>query len=275
MIVLGIIIGLVWGYIHAGKVLYAENEVGHENDYNDVPTLFIPGFFGSRFSFGSLLGRLVTNFRANKSMVIVVKRDGSLKVIGELKQSRPLVQILFSNKSVRVSEQTNAIIRIVNLLHTNYEIDRVNLVGHSMGSISVLWSAVNMGEQTDVVINKIVTIAGPFNDIEVATNAHGIEQTELTKDGPVSQSKVYQVLSQTVKKLPANTEILNIGGVSDSRNNSDGSVSINSVRSLRFIVNQITRRYQELIVTGKNASHRLLHENRQVDKSIAIFLWDS
>ncbi|WP_268912776.1 alpha/beta hydrolase [Lentilactobacillus sp. SPB1-3] len=274
-IALVIILGLVWTYVHAGKLLYSKNSVESPDESNRVPTLFVPGFFGNRFSFGRLLSRLVNGFHANKSMVIVVKRDGSLKVIGALDKSRPLIQILFSKKTVRVKEQTTAIMKIINLLNSDYSINKVNLVGHSMGSISVIWSATNMGKQTHTVINKVVTIAGPFNDIEVATNARGIEQTELNADGPVSRSKVYQVLSETIKDLPTNTQILNIGGISDSKSNSDGAVSINSVRSLGFIVRQITKRYQELIITGKNASHRLLHENHQVDKSLAEFLWDS
>ncbi|AQW21797.1 hypothetical protein PL11_007650 [Lentilactobacillus curieae] len=259
-------------YFKAGQTLLSGQDV-IASHRDDVPTIFIPGFLGNRFSFGRLMARLVRNVNANKSLVATIKPNGNIKLVGNIANYRPLVQVLFSNKSVRVQGQVAGVIKLIKLLNRDYGISEVNLVGHSMGSISVMWLAANLLQQTGVEVNRVVTIAGPFNDIEVATNAYGIEKTVLTNDGPEKKSRVYRILSQNIKKLPTNVQVLNIGGVSDLSNNSDGSVSVNSVRSLRFIMKRISQQYQELIVRGKGSGHSELHENRQVDKSIEVFLW--
>lgn len=75
------------------------------NMLEGVPTLFIPGYFGNRFSFGRLLNRMTKRYGAHKSMVVKVDRHGNIHVSGTLSKSKALIQILFAKKASRPQEQ--------------------------------------------------------------------------------------------------------------------------------------------------------------------------
>ena len=72
--------------------------------------------------------------------------------------------------------------------------------------------------------------------------------------------------------MPADIRFLNIAGNLQNGTFSDGQVSVNSALSLRYLVRDVRRQYQEYIIRGKQAEHSLLHENEQVDQIIGKFL---
>ncbi|MFD1124014.1 alpha/beta hydrolase [Lentilactobacillus raoultii] len=236
-------------------------------------TLFLPGYFGSRFSFGPLLKRLVKNYQADKSLVIIVKRTGRLKLIGELAAKRSVVQILFEDKTSKPRQQAVWLDQICQLLKNQYQIDHLNLVGHSMGCITIFWYLTHQQQHAAVTIDRVVAIAGPFNDSEIARNTAIVDSVPLTAAGPLKKRPIYSALAANIATLPASIQVLNIAGRISDQQKDDGQVSVNSAFSLRYLLNRSLRRYHELIVRGRRASHRLLHENRLVDKSIAKFLW--
>ncbi|MDE7024099.1 MAG: alpha/beta hydrolase, partial [Ligilactobacillus sp.] len=71
--------------------------------------------------------------------------------------------------------------------------------------------------------------------------------------------------------ISPDTKFLNIAGDLENGTASDGSVSLDSVLSLRYLFPRQV--YHEVIVKDKKASHSRLHENRQVDKMIGQFLF--
>lgn len=261
---------LLLGAWHLGRPVSGS---ANEQADQDSVTLFLPGYLGSRFSFGFLLKRLVKNYHADKALVVIVKRDGRLKLYGSIKRGRCVVQVLFEDKTSRPSQQAEWLDHLCQTLQKRYRVASLNLVGHSMGCITIFWYLTHQHRNATVSIDKVVAIAGPFNDSEIARNTVAIDSIPLTAAGPIHKRPIYSALAANISQLPPTIKVLNIAGrISDSQKN-DGQVSVNSAFSLRFLLKRPLGYYHEMIVRGRRASHRLLHENRLVDNSIAEFLW--
>ena len=67
-----------------------------------VPTLFIPGHLGTRYSFGHMLWRLQRRYGLSKDVVAIVAPDGKVHLRGQLNLNHhAAVQVLFTDKAVR------------------------------------------------------------------------------------------------------------------------------------------------------------------------------
>ncbi|MHC9536630.1 alpha/beta hydrolase [Dellaglioa sp. BT-FLS60] len=236
-----------------------------------VPTLFVHGYGGNRLSFGSMINRFERVGYGRKDMVIIVDLDGSLHVEGQLRSAQPFVQILFKNNVASVEKQSAWLYRIMQFLYGAYAIKKVDFVGHSMGSVSILRYLTEYRDALDApTVAHAISIGAPYNDHNIARTTPKIEDLFLTDDGPVETTPLYQYFDKAMQHLPKNLQFLNIAG--DLKDGNDGAVSVNSALSLRYLVkNQLN--YHELIVSGRKAAHSLLHENKRVDESIYKFLW--
>ncbi|GHP15211.1 hydrolase [Lentilactobacillus fungorum] len=279
---LGLIIILVgvgyacWRWFSAlGRPQSAQTQVQAESELNGVPTIFLPGYFGNRFSFGFLLRRLVAAYAANKSMVIFVDRHGKLKVIGDLADTRSLVQVVFRDKTSRPKQQAEWLMTICELLATQYGVAAVNLVGHSMGCITIFWFLTHHQQAMPLAIKRVITIAGPFNDSEIAKSTGEIDAYPINATGPQEKTAIYRALARKVMMIPKGIKFLNIAGTISTDQQNDGQVSLNSAFSLRYLLRDPLIYYRELVIRGKRATHRLLHENRVVDAHIAKFIWNA
>ena len=87
-------------------------------------------------------------------------------------------------------------------------------------------------------------------------------------DGKLDKKNYVQ---STTPTLFFHGDVLNIYG--DYKNGSDGSVLNASSRSLKYLVADNAKSYQEKKITGKLAQHSQLHENQEVDKILIQFLW--
>ncbi|KRM52782.1 alpha/beta fold hydrolase [Ligilactobacillus araffinosus] len=234
------------------------------------PTLFIHGYSGTYFSFRKMLKRFAKNHWGEKSCIVIISRTGQIYFWG---RPRSLIQVLFLENRDNVAHQVNWIWKLLNQLKTNYGISHVNLVAHSMGCVSVLLYLNQYGyDDRNSKVKRVVTIGAPFNDVEVGKRTPYIEDHPLTTTGPVEMSPLYRWLKANNIGMPADVRFLNIAGNLQNGTFSDGQVSVNSALSLRYLVRDVRRQYQEYIIHGKRAEHSLLHENEQVDQIIGKFL---
>lgn len=236
-----------------------------------TPTLFIHGYAGNYFSFGRMLKRFGKNGWGTKTGMIFVSHRGKVYFQGN---PQGLTQVLFFENRDQVDQQVKWIWKILNQLKFYYQIPRVNIVAHSMGCVSVLKYLNQFGtDQRVASVEKVVTIGAPFNDLEVGKRTPYIENYELTADGPVKMTPLYQWMRDHQMGIPSAIKFLNIAGNLQNGSHSDGQVSVNSALSLRFLVRNI-KNYRELVIHGKRAGHSNLHENQQVDQAIFKFLKD-
>lgn len=271
VVLVGIVGGFGWWFVRLGKPMLSGQS--SQDDADHSVTLFLPGYFGNRFSFGFLLRRLVRNYHANKSLVIHVTGNGQLKFTGTVVKNRCVVQVLFHDKTSRPKQQAEWLTKICEVLHDDYGVERFNLVGHSMGCITIFWYLTHQHRHSQVEVANVVAIAGPFNDSEIARNTRSVDSFPLNANGPTTRTPVYSALARNISDIPDNMRVLNIAGRISNYQTNDGQVSVNSAFSLRYLLERPLVYYRELIINGRHANHRQLHENRLVDDHIARFLW--
>ncbi|MCR1902240.1 alpha/beta fold hydrolase [Ligilactobacillus apodemi] len=239
---------------------------------NQVPTVFIHGYAGTRLSAGLMIKRFESYGWGQKSAVITIKADGTLAIRGDPAVPGALIQVLFDSNRMSVMHQTNWLWRLMNCLKNHHSIEHVNVIAHSMGGVSVLNYLSKYGSSNQVShVDKVVTLGVPFNDQEVGRDGKEIEYRPLTKYGPLDMTPLFKNIKRHRYFISPETAFLNIAGDLKNGTASDGSVSVDSALSLRYLLG--TQTYYELVVTAKRASHSMLHENKEVDRAIGLFLF--
>ncbi|WP_290625626.1 alpha/beta hydrolase [Lactobacillus sp.] len=149
----------------------------------------------------------------------------------------------------------------------------INLVGHSMGNLEIMnYINSNATEKDFPNIKHIISIAGHYDGIIGANDR--ANQIKLAKNGkPNIIRPEYRELLGLRKKFPKNTRVLNIYGDLEDGTHSDGRVANNSSRSLKYLLNNRAKSYQELKINGKDAQHSKLHHNIKVNDAIIKFLF--
>lgn len=115
-----------------------------------IPTLFFHGYSGTENSFKGMLQRLEKNQKAVKELVLIVGADGQIQAEGDLsgKADNPMVQVLFEDNKNNEWNQAEWIKSCLLYLKENEGIDKVNIVGHSMGGVSALRYLGTYGQDT-------------------------------------------------------------------------------------------------------------------------------
>lgn len=237
-----------------------------------VPTVFIHGYGGTVNSFGGMIQRLSSERKTKKEMLITVQSDGSLKVDGELskKKDNPSIQVLFTANKDTEWNQTEWIYTVLKYLKQQ-GVDQVNLVGHSMGGVSSLRYLTTYGQPNDApTINKFISIGAPFNDF--TESSESID--DVLKNGPSVQASRYTDYQNGVANVPSKLPILLVAGKLNKETVTDGTVPLNSALATFSLLKDHGNPIKYQIFTGPNAQHSQLHENLNVDKTVADFLWN-
>ena len=104
------------------------------------PTLFIHGYGGTFYTFSRMLTRFEEANYGKKVLTITVEPDGSISDSGDWQErsKNPFIQVIFTDKNNNERNQADWIKAVLVYLKRTYQIDEVNLVGHSMGGVSSL-----------------------------------------------------------------------------------------------------------------------------------------
>ena len=249
-------------------------EVVNPIEKTSVPTLFIHGYSGNERSFGGMIQRLETKGEAKKELVLTVSSNGQISAEGTLsgKNENPMIQVLFEDNKNNEWNQAEWIREALLYLKEQFQVENVNLVGHSMGGVSVLRFLGAYGQDTSLpVIDKFIAIGAPFNEFGETLDKASVT-TEL-ENGPTDKSARYQEYQQTIANVPVNVEIFLIGGQLSENDLSDGTVPLGSALAVNALLTQNGNHVQTQIIEGKSAQHSQLHENEDVDKLVGDFLW--
>lgn len=242
--------------------------------YSNTPTLFIHGYQGNRFSFGPLLKNLETGQYAKREMTISVTKNGKLKVTGSLKQNRnnPTILLLFENNTADEVTQSQWIDKVMRSLRKK-GVTEINIVAHSMGGVSALRYMIEYEGSREPATKKFIAIATPFNDLEIAEETGEVFASALTANGPDYQTPIYEYFDQQMNYLPKGLKVLNVAGDLEDGSASDGSVSLQSVFSLRYLLQKHVASYQETTIKGRLAGHSLLTKTGKLQRKLIQFLW--
>ena len=236
-----------------------------------VPTLFFHGYRGNGITFSGMVNRFERNEVGEESITITVSETGEITESGNwVAEGNPLIQVVFADNTNQEWQQAEWIQMVLVYLAETYQLNAVNLVGHSMGGVSIIrYLTLFGGAGTPVKIQHVVTIGSPFNDF----NEDDRELSEIALLGPTVEAPRYSEYAENFMKVPETTKFLTIAGDLNGDNGGDGTVPVASVVALNhlFAVNGLDNQFE--LVTGRTAQHTILHENRAVDRLLIDFLW--
>lgn len=240
----------------------------------DIPTLFVHGF-GSSYHAEEQMVNAAKDAGVTQSVIRAdIEKNGDVNLIGKLPKNakNPIVEVNFKDKNVEVSAKD--VKNVVQTLCRQYDFKQINFVGHSVGNLAIAnYINENYNSKTLPKINKVVSIAGHYNGW-LGEKTGRIAKIKNKKTGePDIFAPGFKRLLPLRKNFPKQIQVLNIYGDLDDGSHSDGSVSVASAQTYKYLINNRAKSYREVELHGKNAQHSKLHENKTVDKEIIRFLW--
>lgn len=210
-----------------------------------------------------------------------VNNDGKVTLVGHWSKNakNPICEVNYeNNRQLEFREHGVYATNVVKALQKEYGIKKINMVGHSLGNISIIYYMLLNGQNKKMPqLQKQVDIAGHFAGLDFKRVPESIRQPaglKLNKDGkPNKMNATYKTMTAARHAYPKDqVEVLNIVG--DIGGHTDGTVPNVSSLSLKYLVASRAKSYREVTIKGKQAQHSKLHENRQVDKILIKFLWN-
>ncbi|MDW8543353.1 alpha/beta hydrolase [Staphylococcus pseudoxylosus] len=251
---------------------------GHSNFVNSqIPTLFLHGYGGSANSEKYMVKQAKQNGVTKDVITAIVSKDGEVELKRKLETdtANPIVQIdLANNKQGNLDENAKWFKNVLTKLQSEYDINKFNFVGHSMGNLSFAQYMLTYGNDPSLPqLNKQVNIAGTYNG--VLNMNEKVNEISVDVNGkPSRMNPPYQELQQLEDIYNGkNIAVLNIFGDLEDGTHSDGRVSNSSSKSLKYLLGDSPESYKESKYKGKSAQHSQLHENKEVAKDFIAFLW--
>lgn len=242
-------------------------------DTKTIPTFFFHGW-GSSANAETQMANAAKNAGASNTIIQAdVSKNGTVKLKGTISKNAKNL-IIKVNLEDNQSGKTSYVKDVITAISNKYHYAKINLVGHSMGNLQIAnYINQNYNNKKLSQINKVVSIAGHY-DGYLGEKAGQKAKIKNKKTGePDIYSDGFKQLLPLRKHYPRQIEVLNIYGNKEDGSNSDGSVSVASAQSYKYLINGRAKSYREVEIKGKNAQHSKLHENKEVDKLLIDFLW--
>lgn len=246
-------------------MIYIPKETKSEQNIGN-PTVFVHGYKGTFNSFGNMLNRFEYRYGwGNKALVYRVSPQGRINVtnLSKGKTEPAFVQVIFENNRASFRDTSRWLSTVLSHMKETYHIDKVNLVGHSMGGLVALKSIQEYQDQKQYPrVAKLITIGSPFDGI------YSNQYFQVNRDAAAADLKPNSVALQTIREkkhtIPRGLDVFNIGSTGDL------VAMPESVQSLRGIIRK--DQLQEKMIEDNMLGHSEMHENTQVDKLIHSFL---
>ena len=264
----------------AAPKYYVERRQTPKTSLNVIPTLFFHGGLSNYKSEENMVKAAQKAGVTNSVIRADVDANGKVKLIGAISKNavNPIVEVNYSNNvQLNFKEHGRYARNVVQTLQNEYGIKKINMVGHSLGNISIMYYLLQTAHDPEMPkLNKQISIGGHFDGLDFKQLPIAIRQPanlHVNREGkPNKTNSTYREMMKLRTLYPnKQTDILNIIG--NSGGNSDGIVKNASSLSLEYLVAPMAKTYQVVKIVGKNAEHGQLTYNKQVERSIINFLW--
>lgn len=245
-----------------------------------TPTLFFHGG-GSSYRAETHMAQAAKKAGVTNTIIrAMVDRHGQVRLVGRIKPGavNPIVEVNYAdNRQLNYRQHGVWATHVVRTLQAQYHVKSINMVGHSLGNISlVYYSLANGGHRQLPKLRKQVDIAGHFAGLNFRDVPAAIKQPadlKLNAAGkPNHMNATYRDMTRLRRVLPKDqVRVLNLYG--DIGHHTDGTVPNVSSLALKYLVTPRAKSYRVHKFTGKLARHSKLHENPQVDRVLIQFLW--
>ncbi len=238
-------------------------------DYQ-TPTLFVHGYGGGYGSEKNLIADLSQKSGFRQVLKYTIDHHGKLSVSGHWQPDveHPLITVVFNDGK----PDDTYLSPILSRIKTDYKIKTFNAVGHSAGANAWVNWAVSSDKENMPELQRLVTIAGPFNGFMGMSEKTDVATIKLDPDGkPDTMVDFYKYLADNKEHFPKSIDVLNIFG--NTGKGSDGVVPVNSARALRYIVEENAKSYTEQEIKNSKSQHSKLHQhNLLVNQVLYDFL---
>lgn len=265
---------------NAAPKYYVEKRQVPKSTLNITPTLFFHGGLSNYHGEENMVKATQKAGITNTVIRADVDANGKVKLIGNIPKNavNPIVEVNYRNNvQLDFREHGRYARNVVQTLKNEYGIKNVNMVGHSLGNISIMYYLLQTAHDSSMPkLNKQVSIGGHFDGLDFKQLPIAIRQpTSLHVDSegkPNKTNSTYREMMKLRTLYPnKRTDVLNIIG--NIGGNSDGIVKNASSLSLEYLVAPMAKSYRVITIVGKNAEHGQLTYNKQVEKEIINFLW--
>ena len=249
-----LLLGMFMTMILFGQ-LYINKEVENKKmSYNSrmIPTIMIPGSSATQERFDSMIKTLNTMGKTHSILKLTVSESGNISYSGQLStnDTKPYIIIAFSNNTdgyANIKKQTQSLDIAMQALQNRYHFKQFNAVGHSNGGLNWTIYLEKYYNSQDFNIQTLVTLGSPYNFEE--TNSSN--RTQLLQD-----------LISNNTTIPQSLLVYNIAG--SQSYDDDYIVPLSSVESGKYVFQKIVKQYTQLTVTGDDAEHSDLPQNKEV-----------
>ncbi|MBB1062212.1 alpha/beta hydrolase [Limosilactobacillus fastidiosus] len=229
------------------------------------PVIMVPGSSATKERFNQLIRILNKNTEKKHSVLkMEVYNNGKITYNGTVTRNdnEPFIIISFENNKdglSNIKKQASMLNEAFSELTNQYYFNNFKAFGHSNGGlIWTYWLEHYYSEYDDQIkIKSLMTLGTPYNFAEKSINTPTQMFTELIK---------YR------DKLPKKLNVFSIAGTENY--DSDGLVPEESVQAGKYIFQKRVAHYTTMTVTGDEAQHSSLPQNKQIVKIIEQYLLD-
>ncbi|MGX7064707.1 alpha/beta fold hydrolase [Enterococcus cecorum] len=282
LLAVGVMIVLLWFFWPSNKETTPKAAHINQKQVTTTPkevkaypvTLFFHGYGGTKHSMGGMIQRLSSRYQATHTLDLTVNTDGTIQTSGTFEQAdKPvLINVLFADNKNNEWNQAEWIYQALQFVKTQYHVEKVNVVGHSMGGVSLfrfLETYQNQGELPTV--EHFISIAAPLNEFLDTSNEQSVDG--LLQQGPTQISPRYQDFQNNIANFPKNVQVSLFAGQLSASDLSDGTVPLTSALAVNQLLSSQQIPVETFVFKGVLAQHSALHANPKVDKRIAEILW--
>lgn len=282
LLAVGVMIVLLWFFWPSNKETAPKAAHINQKQVTTTPkevkaypvTLFFHGYGGTKHSMGGMIQRLSSRYQATHTLDLTVNTDGTIQTSGTFEQAdKPvLINVLFADNKNNEWNQAEWIYQALQFVKAQYHVEKVNVVGHSMGGVSLfrfLETYQNQGELPTV--EHFISIAAPLNEFLDTSNEQSVDG--LLQQGPTQISPRYQDFQNNIANFPKNVQVSLFAGQLSASDLSDGTVPLTSALAVNQLLSSQQIPVETFVFKGVLAQHSALHANPKVDKRIAEILW--
>lgn len=245
------------------------------NHAQQIPTIFVHGFRGGLQTTDQMVHQAMAYTDQTTFLRVIVNWRGQIRYQGSwTTHENPIVQIIFEENIASMRMHSRWLELVLPTLKKRYRFTKFNAVGHSVGATALLNCLLeNHGDAKFPTLNKVILLAGPFDGVIVLGDIPNINQLSLS-GRPFFMNLHYLYWLAHKKDFPKDAQVLNIYGNTDSGYNCDSYITVNSARSVNYLLRDTAATYHEIEVHGVSAEHSVMHDSDKVLHIINNFLFN-
>lgn len=243
-----IVVAAILILILGGLGAYLSSRPKYPNTH--TTTIFVHGYASSYHAEQQMANYLTSHGASNSVVRADVSEDGHVKMVGHFKKhaKNPIVEMNYNARNPQrdMAHYGHWLVNVVRLASKKTGYNKINLVGHSMGSmLAVQYVNLHANDKNLPRLKHVVILAGGLFP-------------------GFKQQMAGNINHQTVKKLC----VLNI--YSNKTHGTDTRVPNKYSRALRTVFGS-AKEYRQVELKG--LTHSQIHESTQVDQILIQFLF--